>query len=141
MAVRAGLIKCPFCSSHLQDTKQEYIDCKYCGKRFRRGSAKEKEEEMRRKMVLDLSDDIQKMKATVFAGKIFGGFLLIFGALWLFSNVFEMIEIILTALFFGNGIAWLAIAGFYSKKLDKTQSKMFDLTGGRAAFEHRHYSL
>jgi hypothetical protein len=136
MSVRAGIIKCPFCGSHLQDTKQEFISCKYCSKRFRRGSAKEKEEEMRRTMVLDLSDDIQKMKAIIFSGKVFGSFLMIFGAIWLFSNVFEIIEIMITALFLGNGIAWLAVAGFYGRKLEKTQSKMFDLTGGRAAFEY-----
>jgi uncharacterized Zn-finger protein len=136
MAVRAGLIKCPFCTAHLQDTKQEFIDCKYCGKRFKRGAAKDKEEELRRNMVLDLSDKIQKMKVIISASKIFGGLFILLGVIWLFSEVFEFFEIMVTSLMFINGIVWLAIYGTYNSKLDKTQSKMFDLSGGRAAFDY-----
>lgn len=136
MGVRAGIIKCPSCGAHLQDTRQEHIDCRYCGKRFTRGAAKHKEEELRRNMILDLSDNVQKMKAVISAGKIFGAIFIFLGVIWLFSKVFEFTEIMITSLFFINGIVWLAIAGVYNSKLDKTQSKMFDLTGGRAAFEY-----
>ena len=136
MGVRAGIIKCPECGAHLQDTKQEYIDCRHCGKRFQRGSAKEKEEELRRTMVLDLSDKVQKMKVIISSGKMFGILFIILGIIMLFSEVFEFTEILITILFMGNGIAWFALAGVYNSKLEKIQSKMFDLTGGRAVFEY-----
>ncbi len=136
MGVRAGIIKCPFCNAHLQDTRQEFIDCRYCGKRFRRGSAKDKEEELRRNMVMDLSDQVQKMKVIMTSGRMFGAILLILGVIMLFSEVFEFFEILITVLFMGNGIAWLVVSGIYGSKLEKTQSKMFDLTGGRDVFEY-----
>ena len=136
MSVRAGIIKCPFCDAHLQDTRQEFIDCRYCGKRFKRGAAKEREESLRRNMVLDLSDKIQKMKAVITAGRIFGALFIILGIIFLFSKIFELIEILITVSFIVNGLVWLAVSGVYSSKLEKTQSKMFDLTGGRAVFEY-----
>jgi DNA-directed RNA polymerase subunit RPC12/RpoP len=136
MAVRAGIVKCPFCSAHLQDTKQEFIDCKYCGKRFKRGIAKEKEEELRRNMVLDLSDKVQKMKVIMSAGKIFGILFIILAVIWLFSEAFEFMEIAVFSMLIVNGVVWFAVSGFYGSKLEKTQSKMFDLTGGRGVFEY-----
>ncbi len=87
-------------------------------------------------MVLDLSDNIQKMKAVISVGRMFGAVFILFGVIWLFSEIFQFMEILITSILFGTGIVWLAIAGSYGKKLEKTQSKMFDLTGGRAAFEY-----
>ena len=136
MGVRAGIIECPFCKSHLQDTKQEYINCKHCGKRFSRGTVKEEEDKLRRNMVLDLSDQVQKMKALISAGKMFGAVLILLGVLLLFSNVFELYEILLTVAFLANGIVWIVIASVVSSRLEKTQSKMFDLSGGRDVFEY-----
>jgi uncharacterized membrane protein YvbJ len=121
MGVRAGLIECPHCRNHLQDTKQEYIDCSFCGKRFKRGTiGKEKEEEMRRTMVMDLSDKIQKMKAIIFAGRIFGFLCILLGVIMLFSKEFD----------------WIGLATKNNKQMEKDQSKMFDLSGGRAVFEY-----
>ena len=89
MGVRAGLVECPHCGNHLQYTKQEYINCRFCGKSFRRGTiAKEKEEELRRNMVLDLSDDIAKMKIVSSLGLLFGVLFLILGLILLFLEVF-----------------------------------------------------
>jgi hypothetical protein len=137
MGVRAGLIECPHCRNHLQDTKQEYIDCSFCGKRFKRGTiGKEKEEEMRRTMVMDLSDKIQKMKAIIFAGRIFGFLCILLGVIMLFSKEFELIQIILTVAFFVNGLVWIGLATKNNKQMEKDQSKMFDLSGGRAVFEY-----
>ncbi len=136
MGVRAGIIECPFCKSHLQDTKQESIDCRFCGKRFRRGSSKEKEEELRRTMVLELSDKTQKMKAVISTGKMVGPIFIILGSLFLFSKVFELTEMLLTVIFIVNGLAWLAIGAVYNSRLEKLQSKVFDLSGGRSVFEY-----
>ena len=137
MGVRAGIIECPHCGNHLQDTKQEFIDCRFCGKRFKRGTVgKEKEEAMRRDMVMDLSDKIQKRKSVIFAGKIFGLLFIVMAVILLFSEEFTLIQIILTIAFLANGIGWLAIATVYNAKLQKEQSKMFDLSGGRTVFEY-----
>ncbi len=136
MGIESGLIECPFCKSHLQDTKQEYVDCRYCGKRFRRGSTKEKEEELRRTMVLELADKTQKMKVVISAGKMVGPIFIIFGVLFIFSNVFELFELLLMVIFIANGVAWMAISAVYSSRLEKLQSKMFDISGGRAVFEY-----
>lgn len=137
MGVRAGIIECPHCGNHLQDTRQEYIDCRFCGKRFKRGTVgKEKEEAMRRDMVMDLSDKIQRRKVVIFAGRIFGSLFIVMTIILLFSEAFSLVQIILTVVFLANGIAWLAIASVYSSKLEKEQSKMFDLSGGREVFEY-----
>ena len=137
MGVRAGIIECPHCGNHLQDIKQEYIDCRFCGKRFKRGTlGKEKEESMRRDMVMDLSDKIQKRKVLVFAGKVFGFLFIVLTVILLFSEAFTLFQIILTVIFLANGIAWLAIASVQNTKLQKEQSKMFDLSGGRTLFEY-----
>lgn len=133
----AGFIECPHCGNHVQDTKGEYINCRFCGKSFKRGTiAKEKEEEMRRQMVLDLSDDIQKIKTISGVGKLFGILFIIFGIVLLFSEVFEFFELLLTVIFLANGFVWLGLGAAYKAKLDKKQSKLFDLTGGRAVFEY-----
>jgi hypothetical protein len=137
MGVRAGIIECPHCGNHLQDTRQEYIDCRFCGKRFKRGTVgKEKEEAMRRDMVMDLSDKIQRRKVVIFAGRIFGSLFIVMTIILLFSEAFSLVQIILTIVFLANGIAWLGIASVYSSKLEKEQSKMFDLSGGREVFEY-----
>lgn len=136
MGVRAGIIKCPFCKSHLQDTRQEFIDCRFCGKRFKRGTAKEEEEELRRNMVLDLSDKVNKMKTIISAGKIFGLIFLLFGVLMLFSRIFDFMELIITVAFFTCCGVWFGIMAVYGKKMEKTQSKLFDLSGGRDVFEY-----
>lgn len=137
MGVRAGIIECPHCGNHLQDTKQEFIDCRFCGKRFKRGTVgKEKEEAMRRDMVMDLSDTIQKRKSVIFAGKVFGLLFIVMTIILLFSEEFTLVQIILTVVFLANGIGWLAIASVYNAKLQKEQSKMFDLSGGRTVFEY-----
>ena len=137
MAVRAGIIECPDCNAHLQDTRQEYMTCHKCGNRFNRATvAKEKEGAVRRKMILDLSDSTKKMKVIGMYGKMFGAFFIILGIIWLFSEIFGLVEIILTVVFFVNGIAWIGIGLSYGSKLEKTQSKLFDLTGGRAMFDY-----
>ncbi|WP_455392112.1 hypothetical protein [[Eubacterium] cellulosolvens] len=137
MGVRAGIIECPHCGNHLQDTKQEYIDCRFCGKRFKRGMVgKEKEEAMRRDMIMDLSDTIQKRKVVIFAGKVFGFLFLLLTLILMFSEAFTIEVIILTVLFLANGLAWIGIASVYNSKLQKEQSKMFDLSGGRTVFEY-----
>jgi len=90
MGVRAGIIECPHCGNHLQDTRQEHIDCRFCGKRFKRGTVgKEKEEAMRRDMVMDLSDKIQKRKSVIFAGKVFGLLFIVMAVILLFSEEFN----------------------------------------------------
>ena len=137
MGVRAGIIECPHCGNHLQDTKQEYMDCRFCGKRFKRGTVgKEKEEAMRREMLLNLSDKIQKMKTIVLAGKIFAFLFLMLTLILLFSDEFDLIQILLTVGFIANAIVWLAISSVYNSRLQKDQSKMFDLSGGRTVFEY-----
>jgi len=105
MAMRGTLIECPHCGNHVQDTKQQYIDCRFCGKRFMRGTvAKEKEEALRRTMILDLTDSLQKKKAIILAGKIFGGLFLVLMLILLFSDEFTMTEMILTLIFTVNAI-------------------------------------
>ena len=137
MAVRAGIVECPHCGNHLQDTRQEFIDCRFCGKRFKRGTlGKEKEEQLRRDMLLDLSDKIQKEKVIIFTGRIFGAVFLIFFILYLFSEALYIFEIILIIAFLVNGIAWLSLSAVFGRRLEKDQSKMFDLSGGRAVFEY-----
>ena len=137
MATRAGIVVCPFCDAHLQDTKQEYIFCQFCGKNFKRGTiAKEKEEELRRNMVLDLSDSVQKMKTVSYIGMMFGALFIILGLPWLFSEIFEVTEILLMLIFFINGGVWIGLGVYYWSKLEETQSKLFDLTGGRTVFEY-----
>jgi DNA-directed RNA polymerase subunit RPC12/RpoP len=137
MGISGGLLECPHCSNHVQDTKQEYIDCRFCGKRFKRGAiAKEKEEELRRTMVLDLSDTVTKMNAVISAGKMFGGLFLVMFIILLFSKEFGTIEILLTVSFLTNGLVWFGLSAFNSSKLEKIQSKLFDLTGGRSVFEY-----
>jgi Flp pilus assembly protein TadB len=137
MAVRGGLIECPHCGNHVQDTKQEYIDCRFCGKRFKRGTVgKEKEEELRRNMVMDLSDKIQKMKAVIFAGKIVGLIFLVLGIILLFSDALTLIQILLMVIFFACAGVWLSLVWVYSNRMEKDQSKMFDLSGGRDVFEY-----
>jgi len=137
MGVRAGIIECPHCGNHLQDTKQEYIDCRFCGKRFKRGTvAKEKEEELRRTIILDLSDKIQKQKAVILSGRVFGALFLVIFFIMLFSEEFTIFEIVLTLILVINGAVWLGVASVYGKRLEKDQSKMFDLSGGRTVFEY-----
>ena len=100
MGVRAGIIECPHCGNHLQDTRQEHIDCRFCGKRFKRGTVgKEKEEAMRRDMVMDLSDKIQKRKSVIFAGKVFGLLFIVMAVILLFSEEFTLIQIIFIVVF------------------------------------------
>ena len=137
MAFSGALIECPYCGNHVQDTKQEYINCRFCGKSFKRGTiAKEKEEELRRNMVLDLSDEIAKMKVISSVGQVFGTIFIIFFIILLFSDVFLIIQLVLTVIFLANGVFLLAFGLSKKSKLDKKQSKLFDLTGGRAVFEY-----
>jgi uncharacterized membrane protein YvbJ len=137
MGVQAGLIACPHCGNHVQDTKQQHIDCSFCGKRFQRGTiAKEKEEEIRRTMVLDLTDSIQKKKVIILAGKIFGGLFLLLFFILLFSEAFTIFEIIIAVVLLVNGVVWLGLATAQNTKMQKEQSKMFDLSGGRDVFEY-----
>jgi hypothetical protein len=137
MGVQAGIIECPHCGNHLQDTKQETMDCRFCGKRFNRGTiGKEKEEAMRRDMLLDLTDKVQKYKVIILAGKIFGALFLAFTIIFMFAEELTMIEIGLLIAFLVNGFVWLGLASKYSAQLQKDQSKLFDLSGGRQVFEY-----
>ena len=70
------------------------------------------------------------------AGKMFGALFIILAVIWLFSEAFEFMEIIVFSMLIVNGIVWFAVSGVYGSKLEKTQSKMFDLSGGRDVFEY-----
>ena len=94
MGVQTVVIKCPFCNQHLSDTKQEWIICNFCGKKFKRAEIqKAKEEEMRRNMILDLNDQIKKEKTSKKVGYTIGALFFVFAMAMQFLLVFEITEI------------------------------------------------
>ena len=137
MAVQTTVIKCPFCNQNLSDTKQEFIICSFCGKRFKRGTIhKEKEELIRRNMILNLNDEIKKQKAVKRIGTSIGIVFIIIGMFLHFSSVFETMEIILFVIFLALGFVWIGVGVVNGNKFRKNQSKLFDLTGGREVFDY-----
>ncbi len=137
MAVQTTVIKCPFCNQHLSDTKQEYITCQFCGKRFKRAEIqKAAEEEMRRNLILDLNDEVKRQKTIKKVGYGIGILFLIFGMILHFSSVFEVMEWILFLIFIIFGFVWIGIGVVNARKFKTNQSKMFDLTGGREVFDY-----
>lgn len=132
MAGEAEKIMCPFCSRELEDSQDPTIHCKFCGKKFRRMDVfNEDEKSMRQNMIIDLSIYMSKLKIT----KNVAGFLafcsFVVVILLLFAEQSLLIIYILLAVFVLSFIIWVAVWGIHSKKYIKSQSKLFDLTGGR----------
>jgi hypothetical protein len=137
MAVKTVVIKCPFCNQHLGDTKQEWIICTFCGKRFKRAEIqKAKEEEMRRNLILDLNDEIKKEKTGKKIGYTIGGLFFVFAMALQFMQVFEIIEWLLFIIMIVIGLVWIGFGVKNANKFKENQSKLFDLTGGREMFDY-----
>jgi len=137
MAVKTVVIKCPFCNQHLSDTKQEWIICTFCGKRFKRAEIqKAKEEEMRRNMILDLNDQIKKEKTGKKVGYAIGGIFFVLAMAMQFLQVFEIMEWILFLVMIVVGFVWIGFGVKNARKFKENQSKLFDLTGGREMFDY-----
>ncbi len=137
MGVQTVVIKCPFCNQHLSDTKQEWIICNFCGKKFKRAEIqKAKEEEMRRNMILDLNDQIKKEKTSKKVGYTIGALFFVFAMAMQFLQVFEIIEWLLFLVMIGIGFVWIGFGVKNARKFKQNQSKLFDLTGGREMFDY-----
>lgn len=127
------MIKCSNCHRMLQDTFHEEIICTYCGKRTNRAEAiATSEEEVRRKMIWDISDNIRKYKAMRNIGVAAGPVLIVFGVLFLFSNIFTLMVQILMGATIALGVVWLAIGISSNKKKEDTVNKMYDMSGESA---------
>ncbi len=112
MALRPGMIKCSNCGRTLEDTFHEEIICTYCGKKTNREEAlSTSEEEVRRRLIWDISDNIRKYKAIRNIGFAVGPLLLIFAFLMLFSNIFTLNYQIVFIVAIATGCARLKAPG------------------------------
>jgi hypothetical protein len=127
------MIKCGNCGRMLEDTFQEHIICRYCGKKTNREEAlSNSEEEIRRRVIWDISDNIRKYKLMRNVGFGIGPVLLFIAFLFLFSNVFTLyIQLIFVATL-GLGCAWLFVGYIASRNLEGGMGKMFDLSADTA---------
>jgi len=133
MGMRAGTIKCSNCHRMLPDTYHEEIICTYCGKRTNRAEAiASSEEEVRRKQIWDISDNIRKYRVMANIGFIFGPVLILIGIMILFSNIFTLLEMSLFIAALALGVVWLFIGISSSRKKEATVNRMYDMSGEAA---------
>lgn len=133
MGMRAGMIKCGNCGKMVQDTLQEEVVCQYCGKRTNREEAMAtSEEEVRRRLIWDISDNIRKFKAMRNAGFAVGSLLLLFSFLILFSNLFTLKIQIIFIVAFITGLIWLFIGFTANRRSETSIGKMLDFSSEAA---------
>ena len=129
MAKRTRLLDCPSCGKQLEDTKEFEIICKYCGFTFNREeSAREDEEYIRRRMVVDLRTDMEIYKMRKKLSTIFMVASFAMGLPLLFSEPFQMKEVILLILFLMIGFSLFLLFLFYDKRYETTRSAASDLS-------------
>jgi uncharacterized membrane protein YvbJ len=129
MAIRPGMIKCSNCGRSLEDTFTEHIVCTYCGKRTNREEAlSTSEEEVRRRLIWDISDNIRKYKMMRYIGFAVGPILLLVAFLLLFSNLFDLKIQIIFAIALALGCVWLFIGLSANKRSESSMGKMFDIS-------------
>ena len=132
MAGEAEKIQCAFCRREIEDTHEPTIHCKWCGKKFRRMDVfDEDEKSMRQNMIIDLSTYMSKLKVTKNVAAALGFFCLVAAIVLLFAEEMIFILWIILPLFVIGFVVWMVIWGLNSKKYAVSQSKLFDLTGGR----------
>ena len=125
-------INCPFCGRELEDSHDPSILCRYCGKKFRRMDVFNEDEKMlRQTMIIDLSTTMSKYKTTANVGMIFGAISLLGAVAMLFSKEMTIIQWGLVAFFAALTAVWWILFGINSAKYNASQSKLFDLSGGR----------
>lgn len=125
-------INCPFCGRELEDSHEPSILCRYCGKKFRRMDVfNEDEKLLRQTMIIDLSTTMSKYKTTANVGMIFGTVCLLGAVAMLFSKEMLLVQWLLVAFFAALTVVWWTLFGINSAKYAASQSKLFDLSGGR----------
>jgi len=132
MAGEEEKITCPFCRRELDDTHEPSIHCKFCGKKFRRVDVfSEDEKTMRQNMIIDLSTYMSRLKVTKNVAFVLGILSLLAVVLLLFGQQAVFIVFILVGVFVASFVTWMIIWAVHEKKYIKSQSKLFDLSGGR----------
>jgi len=132
------MIKCSNCGRALEDTFQEEIICSYCGKKTNREEAiSTSEEEVRRRLIWDISDNIRRYKAIRNTGFAMGPFLLIFAFLLLFSDIFTLYYQIVFVVALATGCVWFVIGYTGGKRSEATVGKMYDISSDAAEAEMR----
>jgi uncharacterized membrane protein YvbJ len=127
------MIKCSNCGRALEDTFHEDIICTYCGKKTNREEAlSTSEEEVRRRLIWDISDNIRRYKAIRNIGFSVGPLLIIFAIIMLFSNIFTLNYQIVFILALATGSAWILIGFTGSKRSEATVGKMYDISSDAA---------
>ena len=125
-------ISCPFCNRELEDSHDPSILCRFCGKKFRRMDVfNEDEKMMRQTMIIDLSTTMSRYKISSNVGMAMGFLCLAAAVALLFSKEMMIYQWLLLAFFAALTGVWWVIAGINSAKYSKSQSKLFDLSGGR----------
>ena len=133
MAMRPGMIKCHDCGRMLEDTFHEFILCPYCGKRTNREEAiSNSEEEIRRRMIWDISDNIRKYKMMRNVGMAVGPVLLLLAFLLLFSNIFTLYYQIFFAATLALGCVWLFIGMTANSRSESSIGRMLDMSSEAA---------
>jgi VIT1/CCC1 family predicted Fe2+/Mn2+ transporter len=123
------MIKCSECGRMLEDTYTEFIVCAYCGKKTNREEAiSSSEEEVRRRVIWDISDKIRKYKMIRNIGYSVGPLLLLLSFLFLFSNIFTLYIQILFVATLAMGIVWLVIGVSAGRKSEASVGRMFDMS-------------
>lgn len=129
MVQRTQLLECPSCGKQLEDTKQENITCKYCGFTFEREEvAKEDEEYIRRKMVVDLRTKMEIFKARKKFSTIFMVVSFVLAIPVLFATPFSTIAIISLALFLAMGFGMFFLVLLNDRKYESSRSEASDLS-------------
>lgn len=126
------LINCPFCRREVEDTKAPVIQCKWCGKKFRRVQVfNEDEKALRQGMIIDLSLEMSKYKTMRVVGVLMGFVTLIIAVIFLFSEEFPVWMWGLVGAGAACTAGWWVVSFLNDRKYNETQSKLFDLSGGR----------
>jgi len=132
MAGEEEKITCPFCRREIGDSHEPNIHCQFCGKKFRRVDVFNADEKsMRQNMIIDLATYMSKLKITKNVAAALAFFSLVAAVVMLFAAQAILVIFIVLAVFVVSFIVWIAIWGVHSSKYAKSQSKLFDLTGGR----------
>ena len=126
------MIRCTKCGRQVEDTKAESIMCRYCGHVFRRMDViRQDEEELKAKMLVELTYVIKVCKTFRNVGIGAGVALLVLSTLFLFAGEVTPIPFMLLGLFIAGGVAWIIVGAVFAKKYADNHSKQFDLTEGR----------
>jgi hypothetical protein len=132
MAPTQGKINCPFCSRELDDSKEPYIQCRFCGKKFRRLDIfNDDEKSMRQSLIIDLSTEMSKLRITKNVASVIGTLCLLCAVIILFAEEALLVHWLLIAFFVLLTIVWWVVSFINGMKYNQNQSKLFDLSGGR----------